>query len=194
MNLEPIKIETNRLLLTGFSPQDMKSIFENYRQDEIMRILGHRTEIEFHKEEHKQKNGYAAYNRSFLLFLLLEKTSNSIIGRCGLHNWNVEHKRAEIGYDISDENFKRKGFMSEAVSSVIEYGFINLQLHRIEALVGRHNVASLRILEKNNFVKEGLLREHYCVADNFEDSILFSKLRNKYITDLADQQRFTNSQ
>ena len=114
MNLKPIIIETQRLKLTGYSSQDMTFIFENLNKDEIKKILGHRTDEDFQKEEYKYKNGYSSYNRAFILFLLTEKITNTIIGRCGLHNWNKEHQRAEIGYNISDENYKRKGLMTEA--------------------------------------------------------------------------------
>jgi ribosomal-protein-alanine N-acetyltransferase len=181
MNLNPIIIETKRLKLTGFSPEDMSFIFENKSKNEIKKILGHRTEEDYLKEEYKYQNGYAAYNRSFLLFLLSEKTSNTIIGRCGLHNWNKEHNRAEIGYNMLDENFKKQGFMTEAVRAIIDYGFNTLKLHRLEALVGSNNTPSLKIIENNHFIKEGLLRQHFYVADKYEDSVVFSLLRNEYI-------------
>lgn len=181
MNLNPIIIETKRLKLTGFSPQDMTTIFENFSKDEIKKILGHCTEEDYNKEEYKYKNGYASYNRSFILFLLSEKLSNKIIGRCGLHNWNEEHNRAEIGYNISDENSKRKGLMTEAVTAIIDYGFNTLKLQRIEALVGSNNIPSLKIIESHHFIKEGQLRKHYYVAGKYEDSILFSILYNEYI-------------
>jgi ribosomal-protein-alanine N-acetyltransferase len=84
MNFEII--ETQRLLLKGLTPKDMNYIFENYSKPEIKTLLGHRSEEEYLKEEHKQKNGYAAYNRSFILFLMIDKASGTIIGRCGLHN------------------------------------------------------------------------------------------------------------
>ena len=180
MNLNPIILETKRLKLTGFSPEEMSFIFENNSKNEIKKILGHRTEEDYLKEEYKYQNGYAAYNRKFLLFLLSEKTSNTIIGRCGLHNWNIEHNRAEIGYNLVDDNFKRKGFMTEAVRAVIDYGFNTLKLHRLEALVGSNNTASLKIIENNFFVKEGLLRQHFYVAEKFEDSIVYSLLRSEY--------------
>lgn len=169
-------LETNRLRLTGFTPVDMKFIFENLSKSEIKEILGHRSETEFLKEEQKQKNGYSSYNRSFILFLLTEKESGRKIGRCGLHNWNKEHQRAEIGYAMEDENFKKLGLMSEAVKEIIDYGFHDLKLNRIEALVGIENVPSLKIIQKNNFKKEGVLRQHFYVDGRFEDTIIFSKL------------------
>lgn len=180
MKLNPIIIETDRLFLKGYTPKDITTIFRNYSKNEIIEILGHRNEEEYLTEKNKEENGYATYNRRFIIFLLVEKISNKIIGRCGLHNWNVDHNRAEIGYNMQEDNFKCKGLMSEAVKSIIEYGFKELKLHRIEALVGSNNIASLKIIEKNHFTKEGFLREHYYIADKYEDSIFFSILHHEY--------------
>lgn len=181
MNFETI--ETKNLLLKGLSPNDMKSIFENHSKAEIKNLLGHRSEEDFLKEESKYKNGYSSYNRSFKLFLIIDKSSNTIIGRCGIHNWNVEHKRAEIGYVMEEESYKRKVLMTEALGAIIEYGFTKLNLNRIEALVGIGNTASLRLMEKYNFVKEGVLRQHYFTAGKFEDSVMFSKLCDEYMNE-----------
>ena len=114
------------------------------------------------------------------MFLLADKKSEQIIGRCGLHNWNEEHRRAEIGYVMNDEEFKRKGLMSEAVAAILEFGFTQLNLNRIDAMVGAGNTASLRIIEKSGFVKEGVLRQHVLLAGKFEDSILYSKLLSEH--------------
>lgn len=174
-------IETSRLILKGISPDDMNYIFENLTKSKIKKILGHCSEEDFRKEEFKHKNGYSSYNRSFLLFLLIDKESNSIIGRCGLHNWNKEHKRAEIGYIMEDERFKGKGLMTEALNVIMDYGFSKMNLNRIEALVGIENGPSLRLMEKYNFKREGVLKQHRQIDDQFEDSVLFSKLFCEYI-------------
>ena len=86
----------------------------------------------------------------------------------------------EIGYDISDLTYRQKGFMTEAVKAIISYGFTTLRLHRIEALVGSQNIPSLKIMEKNQFRKEGLLRQHYYSSGRYDDTIVFSKLDHEY--------------
>lgn len=180
MNLNPRLLETKSLQLTGYSPQDIAFIFEHYSKDEIKRILGHRSEEEYRIESSKNNNGYASYNRSFILFLLTDKATNKIIGRCGIHNWNQEHNRAEIGYVILEEDFKRKGLMSEAVTEIIDYGFAKLNLYRLEALVGINNLASIKIIENHNFTKEGVLRQYFRIGDGFEDAFLYSLLRKEF--------------
>lgn len=179
MNFEIL--ETKRLWLKGISPSEMNSIFERCTKEEIMSILGHRSEEEYQIEENKYKNGYSSYNRSFIVFLLIDKGTERIIGRCGIHNWNKEHRRAEIGYVMNNEDFRRKGLMNEALSKILSYGFHKLELHRMEALVGEGNVASLRLMEIHNFAREGVLREHYYKDGKYEDSILFSRLRSEYM-------------
>lgn len=173
-------IETKRLILKGISPAYMTFIFEHHSREGIMDLLGHRSEEEYNKEEFKQKNGYSTYNRSFMLFLLQDKTSGKIIGRCGIHNWNTDHNRAEVGYHMTDESYKQQGLMTEAFGAVIDYGFNVLKLHRMEALVGSQNVPSLRLMEKYGFIKEGVLREHWYSAGKYEDSLMFSKLQKEY--------------
>lgn len=189
MERNPIIIETNRLLLQGLSPQDMTFIFGNYAKDEIKKILGHQTDEEYKKEAYKQENGYVSYNRSFILFLLKDKVSDNIIGRCILHNWYAEHNRAELGYNMTDERFKHQGFMTEAVSAVIDYGFNTMKLHRIEALVGSDNIPSLKIMAHHNFIQEGVLRQHYYILGKYEDSVVFSKLYSEYMDEKRGMSR-----
>lgn len=181
-----VTIETSRLTLKGITPDGMTYIFGNLTKPEIMKLLGHRSEEAYRKEEAKQKNGYASYNRTFLLFLLIDKESGSIIGRCGLHNWYPEHKRAEIGYIMEEENFRGKGLIAEAINAVIDYGFTQLHLNRIEAMVGAGNGPSLRLMEKFNFKREGVLRQHYYTSDQFEDSVVFSRLYDEYMEEKAN--------
>ena len=173
-------LETQRLFLRGLSPSDISYIFENLPKERIKEILGHQTEDEFQTEQSKYKNGYASYNRTFILFLLIERETNKVIGRCGIHNWNVEHRRAEIGYNITDVGYKNKNYTSEALKTIIEYGFKKLNLNRLEAIVSCTNTASLKIMDKFSFCKEGTLRKYFFSGKKSEDGFIFSKLRSEY--------------
>lgn len=170
--------QTERLILRKLSPEDCIYIFQNHSESEIKALFGHQTEEAFEKEKNKYIKGYQTYNRSFIYFQMIEKTTMQIIGGCGFHTWYQDHHRAEIGYELFEEHYKRKGFMSEALSYIIPYGFEEMNLHRIEAMVGPSNIASLAIMSKYNFTKEGLLRENYLKNSKFEDSLLFSLLKS----------------
>lgn len=178
--MQPVTLHTARLTLIGYSPEDIRFIFENNTQTEAMMVLGHQTLKDYEQELEKVQKGYACYNRQFISFLLKHNETRQIAGRCSLHNWNKEHRRAELGYAMTDDRFKRQGLMSEAAEAVIAYGFDVLNLHRIEALVGPDNVPSMRIVQKNRFVQEGVLRQHYLVDGVFDDSVCFGLLHSEY--------------
>ncbi len=55
-----------------------------------------------------------------------------------------------------------------------------MHLHRIEALIGPDNIASLKLVKRLGFVEEGTLREHYFKNEIYEDSIIFSLLKQEY--------------
>ncbi len=173
-------IETPRLLLKEVGPELMKEIYTSCSDEEIMELLGIATIEELETERNKVQQGMTTYRTSYKLFFIAEKESGKIIGKCGLHNWFAIHKRAEIGYVMSDESAMRKGYMTEAVKSIIKHGFEEMGLNRIEAFVGSGNVASLKIVKGSGFIEEGTLRSHYFKDGKIEDSICFSLLRTDY--------------
>lgn len=180
MNLKFEIIETPRMTLKGIPNQLMYNIFESYPKEQIKIILGHTSDEAFEKELYKHKNGYSSYRSAFVLFLLVDNTTQEIIGRCGLHNWNAECFRAEIGYHIEEERNKNKGYMSEAVAAIIDYGFNQLNLNRIEATVNPQNIPSVKILQKFRFVQEGYLKQHYFTSGQFVDSLILALLKTDY--------------
>ena len=172
-------IETDRLLLQKLTPEIMKRIFEENNDDEIKKTLGI-SEDEFVRQKKIHEKGYESYNRSMLNFQMVEKYSAKIIGNCGFHTWNPQHHRAEIGYALNAEEFKNKGFMKEALEKIIEFGFQEMNLNRIEALIDENNLPSRKLLDYFGFTKEGIARGHYLVDGVFEDSVLFSLLKSDH--------------
>lgn len=177
------QLNTPRLTLKRITPSDFQYIFENNTKEEIMQLLGHKSEEDYAKDLMKFEKGSTTYDRSFENFLMIDTRSGLVIGHCGFHNWYMSHRRAELGYGATNDDYKGKGFMSEALEAIIDHGFTGLGLHRIEALVGSNNTPSLRLMNKFGFVKEGVLREHYFIDDKYEDSVVFSKLRADHLLD-----------
>jgi ribosomal-protein-alanine N-acetyltransferase len=169
-------IETENLILRKIDIEVMNSIFESYSDDELMTFFGLSKTEELEKEKFRYENGLTTFNRSFLYFHLIDKTSNKVIGWCGYHTWAIDHDRAEMGYGLYADKWKQKGLMTEAMNVIIPYGFKEMKLHRIEALIGLENIASFKVLDKFGFQKEGELREHYLVDGKYEDSLMYSLL------------------
>lgn len=102
-------------------------------------------------------------------------------GGIARRNWNRYHHRAEIGYDLARSHWGQ-GIASEAAHAMLHFCFTQLQLHRIEAHTIIDNFASVRLLEKLGFQREGVRREFSWEDDGvYHGSSMFGLLQHEYI-------------
>lgn len=174
--METLHIETERVILRLDTPETIRYIFEHYTVPEQITYLG-LDEASYPAQREKYE---ISRQMPMHVFYLLEKNSSQVIGFCGYFRYYPEHARAEIGYALNDDKHKRKGIMHEAIQPVMQYGFEQMGLNRLEALVTPTNIASRRLLEKNHFVYEGVLRSHYYTGTEYDDSASYSLLRKEY--------------
>jgi len=172
-------LETERLILREIGTNDNEALFDIFSSETIMKYYGMFPYEEMSQAEQLISNFAKAFDEEKSIRWGIElKGENILVGTCGFHNWNKKHQRAELGYELHDNHWK-KGYVSEAISEVIKYGFHNLELNRIEALVYPDNIASHNSLEKLGFDKEGLLKE-YCIFRNIkQDLIMYSLISNE---------------
>lgn len=170
-------LTTEHLALRKLTPEVFDYIYAIYSDDALIHFLGLTDENALKIEKEKHQKGLSTFNKSFLYFHIINKKTDKIIGWCGYHTWYLDHNRAEIGYGLFDDNYKRKGFMSEALKPILDYGFRKMNLHRIEAFISPENAASLKLVEKFGFQKEGVLKEHYFKNNVMEDSAVYSLLK-----------------
>src|SRR5688572_13181697 len=139
-------IETERLVLRELNPETYEYVFTHFSEEEIRQFFGCRNDEELAEERKKFEERLSMYRKSLLLFQLIEKASQQVIGWCGYHTWYLHHFRAELGYVLADESKRKQGFMKEALPAVIAYGFDVMGLKRIEAMTSMDNDASRKLL------------------------------------------------
>jgi RimJ/RimL family protein N-acetyltransferase len=116
--------------------------------------------------------------------LALERTEDkTLIGSCSLFHMDGQCRRTEIGYDLNPAYWK-KGYMNEALKALLNFGFTELNLNRIEADIHPDNIDSAKTLERLGFIKEGHLRERWIVGDEVSDSIIYGLLLSDWRTQL----------
>lgn len=105
--------------------------------------------------------GFKANTR--FVFAIALKETNGFIGEISLHLDNGK-KIAELGYWIG-EPLWQKGYTTEAIQTVLKFGFEKLQLDIIIASCKEENIASIKVLEKNNFIKNNITGSifQYCI-------------------------------
>lgn len=102
---------------------------------------------------------------------------NEAIGSIGLTiGTDIERISAEVGYWLGEEHWG-KGITSSALKGIVDYGFNELNLERIFAVPLEENIASIRVLEKNDFKIEGILRNSVIKRDKIHNQALYAKIR-----------------
>jgi ribosomal-protein-alanine N-acetyltransferase len=110
-----------------------------------------------------------------ITWAITQQNNDILVGTIGFWRVVKPHHRAEIGYLLAPA-LQGKGIMHEALSAVLDYGFGSMKLHSIEAIVDPFNLASVKLLEKNNFVKEGSFKENFYFEGSFLNSDVYSLL------------------
>lgn len=111
-------------------------------------------------------------------FLMFRSEDDTLVGglTLGLLRRGVSQSCA-IGYWIG-EPFARQGYMTRGLTAALGFGFDGLRLRRIEAACVPGNDASVRLLEKVGFVREGLARQYLCINGVWRDHYLYAILRS----------------
>ena len=108
--------------------------------------------------------------------LICDTETGKIIGAINLSQiFRGIFQNCYLGYYIGAE-FAGKGFMTEAVNLILRFAFVNLKLHRVEANVQPHNSASIAVLRKNNFTKEGFSRKYLKIGGRWRDHERWAKI------------------
>lgn len=171
-------METERLYLRERTKQLLNEIMILPTEDQL-HLLGHDSIEQLHLDLERSRKRFKNHETKWIKWDLIQKSSQQVIGSCSFHNWYEEHERAELGYQLNN-NYQGKGFMLEALTQVMAYGFVHLKLNRVEALISPSNTKSINVAERLHFRKEGILREHYKTNNIIDDSIMYALLKSEY--------------
>jgi len=175
INLQPFPVlTTERLTLREISMDDAEEIFFLRSDKEMLAYLDRDPAktideaIQWIEMIHDltKKNEVVTWAISL-------KDQPKLIGTITFWNVKKEHHRAEIGYALHTAH-QGKGLMQEAMTTVLDYGFNKINLHSIEANVNPDNKASIKLLERNNFLREAFLRESWYYNGRFLDAATYS--------------------
>jgi RimJ/RimL family protein N-acetyltransferase len=121
-------------------------------------------------------------------FVARERDSGAFVGSMGLFSVAQHDRSAEVGYALDRHHWGR-GYASEGVGALVAWGFETLGLHRIEALCQEPNLASIRILRRIGFRREGRQRDAISAPGGRVDLLQFSLLAPEFRRDRARRPR-----
>jgi RimJ/RimL family protein N-acetyltransferase len=139
-------LETDRLRLRTWTPDDAEAAFPIYSDPEVMRFLSTFARnlddvraIVQRRIDHQERHG-------FTIWAVVEKATSGLVGACGLKHLD-DGPEIEVGYHLARPAWG-KGYATEAARACLRHGFDRLGLPRIVAVVDPLNHASQRVIEK----------------------------------------------
>ncbi|GAC1381053.1 MAG: GNAT family N-acetyltransferase [Ginsengibacter sp.] len=169
-------LETERLKLRRMNTGDLEQLFKIRSDEENMKYISRPLAKTMQDVvDLLGRTDEAFNNQDGINWAITSKEKDLMMGSIGFYRMKKEHFRAEVGYQIH-KDFQMKGIMYEALKRVIDYGFQEMKLHTIEADINPDNIASIKLIEKGGFVKEGHFKDVFFFEGIFYDSFIYSRL------------------
>ncbi|WP_327328710.1 GNAT family N-acetyltransferase (plasmid) [Streptomyces sp. NBC_01210] len=175
----PIRIVGDKVVLREFTPGDVDDVlgiigdnkvtawlsFDSRSRDQAIDMIEGAVE----RAQHEPRTEY---------YLAVTKRDNDrVIGFARIGFGGVQ--AGKLGYAVAAEEWGR-GYATDAARTLTTYAFAELGLHRISAAIGPENAASITMVEKLGFTREGVLRDHVFTNGAWRDSVLYSVLAHEW--------------
>jgi RimJ/RimL family protein N-acetyltransferase len=173
-----LPLETARLALRPFRPEDAEEVLALYGNPDVVRYLyGEPLDRQGLPEalERRLRPPMLSSAGDVLELAAELRTTGEFVGAMTFFHRSDEHRRGEIGYTISPA-FAGRGFAREGAAALLGIGFDHLGLHRVEGQCDARNLASARVMERVGMRREAHLHEHEFVKGEWTDTVIYSML------------------
>jgi ribosomal-protein-alanine N-acetyltransferase len=178
--LIPATLTTERLTLRWLTPADAAAQFANFADPEVMRYWSSGAWTALPQAHAAIDAALAAYrDGTSLRFAITLQATGEMIGNIRLYNFFDQNRRCDIGYVLARPHWGR-GYLAEAMTAVLDHGFAELNLNRIEADIDPRNAASQKLLERMAFKREGYMRERWIVNGEICDTAFYGLLKSDW--------------
>lgn len=171
-----------RIRLRGFREDDLHDLYAVHSDVEVMRYWSFPAWTELSQARERLANARAGRDAERLLcWAIADRDDDRVIGGVTLFAIDRAQGRAEIGYSLRSDQWGR-GLAREALQLALAHAFDTLGLRRVEADIDPRNTRSCGLAERMGFVREGVLRERWLVADALQDSAMYGLLARDWRT------------
>lgn len=172
-------IKNGCVTLRAIEKKDAALLLQMINSPEIEKALG---SFSLPVSEAQQQEWVANYrNTEKQLRLMIELENGATVGVIMLYDIDMKNGTAEIGYKLlADKEVRIKGDTDDAVQGVLQYAFRELRLNCVTAHTLTDNIKSERLLKRNGFTEEGLLRQRVYQSGSYVDMKAFSILKGEF--------------
>jgi len=168
-----------RVRLRAQRADDVPALFALYSDPQVMRYWSAAPFTHLQQAQEKFEFHDRGVRAGEFVQWAIVRDDDALIGTCSLFELSAANRRASFGYALASAQWGN-GYALEAARLVVEHAFDVIGLRRLEADVDPRNLASLRLLDRLGFTREGLLRERWQVGDETQDSLICGLLARDY--------------
>jgi RimJ/RimL family protein N-acetyltransferase len=175
------RIDARRVHLRWLTEADIPDLYALFSQPEVTRYWSSPAYTDMRQAEELLADIHRHFReRTLFQWGVAEHQTDRVIGTTTLWQIDAANQRAEIGFALMRDRWGR-GLMRETLQVFLAECVDVWGLRRIEADVDPGNTASLRLLEKLGFQREGLLRERWITAGVVQDSVILGLLKQDLV-------------
>ncbi|HYH03466.1 MAG TPA: GNAT family protein [Bacillota bacterium] len=182
------KLVGTKVYLSPINVEDYEKFTEWLADFEVTVNLTSYGRIIFKNHEKECLEDISTDNNSFAIVTLAD---HKLLGSCGFHNVDTTNRRTEIGIFIGDKEYWGKGYGSEALELLLDFGFNIRNFNSVMLAVRAYNQRAIHCYEKIGFQKIGARREACIFGERKYDVIymdlLASEFESKYIGKFLDE-------
>lgn len=176
------QIQTARLLVRRFQDGDLPAFLEYRNDPEVARyqswdVIPEPNGLAMIQEQKRIEPGVPGQWFQFAIEL---KETGQLAGDCGLCVLVQDARQAQLGITLA-RPYQGKGLAAEAVSAVLDYAFINLDLHRVVATVDAENARSAALMERVGLRREGHFMKNAWFKGHWSDEYLYAVLQAEWL-------------
>ena len=172
------KIDADNIYLSPVNIEDVDMYVKWFCDPNISDKM-HSTKRLFNLENEKELLNKILLNGDYT-FAIIRKNDDKLIGNCGLSNIDNIDRTATVGIFIGDSDNQNKGYGSEALRVLLNYGFGVLNLNNIDLKVFDFNERAINCYKKVGFKEYGRRHKSYYVNNDYHDTIFMEILKDDF--------------
>ena len=171
-------LKVGKYLLRQTKKSDAKFYFQYLTDPETIRFTSYNVQniLEIEQWFLDYKKQFCASKR--ISWVIEEIETGDFLGEISFFDVSVEHNKGEMGF-FPGKQYWNRGIMSQVSRAILNYVFGTMKIHRVQSISMSKNVGSRRLLEKNKFREEGVLRNYKLCRGKYCDFVLYSRIAAK---------------
>lgn len=175
-------LENNDIKLRALEPEDLEILYK-WENDTELWIHGN-TLTPYSKLVLRQyiseTQAQDIYQAKQLRLMIVKKSDNIVIGTVDLYDFDPHNSKVGIGILI-DSIYRNNNYASKTLEIIEEYVYTFLNINQIYSYIAEDNGSSIRIFEKNGYIKSGTLKNWICCNSKFKNVHIYQRLNEKTV-------------